>query len=181
MSQPLPEAAGEAAPHPREEVDVWWGSYAGRAMMPSFAVCVLLTAASFWAARHLAPERGLLQLTFTGFASVVWLVQLLRWSHRYFTCNYRLTTRYLYVDRGFMPLVAQRFALRTIRKVDIHCNKLEMALGVGDVWIYFEDSSRPPAVLAGLVQADRAAETIRDTVRKFGEPSSDAIPAKEIP
>jgi hypothetical protein len=171
MSQPPAETARNAAALANEEVDVWWGSYAGRAMMPSFVVCVLLTAASFWAARHLAPERFLLPLTFTGFASVVWLVQLLRWGHRFFTCNYRLTTRYLYIDRGFKPLVAQRFDLRTIRTVEVRHNKLENLLGVGNVWVYFDDYSRTPAVLAGLVQAHRAAEIIRATVSKFGKPT----------
>jgi hypothetical protein len=168
MSQPQAETARDAAALSNEEVDVWWGSYAGRAMMPSFAVCVLLTAASFLAARHLAPDRGLLQLTFTGFASVVWLVQLVRWSHRFFTCNYRLTTRCLYIDQGFKPLVAQRFALQTIRTVEVRYNKLENLLGVGKVWVYFDDYTRSPAVLAGLAQAHRAAEIIRASVKKFG-------------
>jgi hypothetical protein len=165
MSQP-PSDAASAAVHPDEEVDVWWGSHAGRALTPSFVVCVLLTVASFVAAQHLAPERGLLQLTFTGFASVVWLVQLVRWGHYFFTCNYRLTTRYLYVDCGFRPLVACRFALRTIRTVEVRCNKWEKLLGIGSVWVYFEDSSQPPVVLTALVQPRQAAALIRETVKK---------------
>ena len=28
---------------PAEEIDVWWGSYAGRAMLPGFLLCLLLT------------------------------------------------------------------------------------------------------------------------------------------
>jgi hypothetical protein len=169
MSQPLPDAAvREAAAPTHEEVDVWWGSYAGRAMTPSFVVCGLLTAACFVAAQHLAPERGWLQLTFTAFASVVWLVQMLRWCHRFFTCNYRLTTRYLYVDRGFMPLVAQRFALSTIRTVQVEHNPWAKFLDFGNVRVYFEDNSQPPVVLAALVQPQQAAEILRKTIKKHG-------------
>jgi hypothetical protein len=161
MSRPPADA-------PLEEIDVWWGSYAGRAMMPSFAVCVLLTAACLVAARQLAPERGLLQLTFTALASTVWLVQLLRWCHRFFTCNYRLTTSYLYIDRGFRPLVARRFALATIRAVEVQQNRWEQLLGVGNVRVYFEDAKQPPAVLPALVRPDDVAAIIRGALKTTG-------------
>ena len=91
-----------------KEVDVWWGSYAGRAMGPSFAVCVAMTAVIYFATRWWVPHRGWLQLTFAALAGSLWLVQLARWGHRFFTWNYRLTTRFLYVDRGLYPLKAQR-------------------------------------------------------------------------
>ena len=43
-------AAVDAPSGPAEEVDVWWGSYAGRAMAPSFAVCICLTALIYFGA-----------------------------------------------------------------------------------------------------------------------------------
>lgn len=170
MSQPVPQTVAPPLSAPvGEEVDVWWGSHCGRAMAPSFVVCVLLTVAGFNVARQVAPERGLLQLVFSCFATLVWLVQLLRWGHRFFTCNYRLTTRYLYVDRGFRPLVARRFPLGEICRIEVRESKLENFLGVGDVWVYCEGNPRPPVVLAGMVQPHGAAQRIRDTVKKYAE------------
>src|SRR5262249_42686499 len=101
-----------------EEVDVWWGSYAGRAMLPSFAVCTVLTALISFVTHWWVHERGWLQLNFFGLAGAVWLVQLTRWGRRFFTWNYRLTTRWLYVDRGHWPLKAQRFEVRNVARVE---------------------------------------------------------------
>jgi len=161
---PPPESARRAA-----ETDLWWGSYAGRTMTFSFAVCVLLTALIYAGVHTLVHERGWLQLAFGGFASALWLVQLTRWCHRFFTYNYRLTTRFLYVDRGFLRLIAQRFALEGIDSVEVRSSKVGAALGVGDVWVFLEDPVQPAAVLEGLVAPQRAVELIRDAVRKARE------------
>src|SRR4051794_2508208 len=112
MSAPLAARPAEdrAAP-PAGETDVWWGSYAGRAMAPSFAVCAVLTIPLYWGVHAVLPERWGLQPPFGGLAALLWLVQLARWSARYFPRNYRLTTRRLYVDRGFRRLVARRWDL----------------------------------------------------------------------
>jgi hypothetical protein len=170
MSQP-PDASTATA-RPREEVDVWWGSCAGRTLTPSFIVCGLLTAAWYVAARELVPERYLQQLAFSTLASLLWVVQLLRWGHRFFTWNYRLTTRYLYIDRGFRPLVARRHALTTIRAVKVVRSRWQKLLGIGDVCVYFQDAGQAPAVLAALVHPDAAADVLRQAVEKYGQEPS---------
>jgi hypothetical protein len=155
--------------NPYAEVDVWWGSYAGRAMMPSFAVCIALTALIYLGARWWVPERGWLQLTFFALASAVWLIQLARWGYRFFTWNYRLTTRFLYVDYGLTRMGGQRFALRTVDRLEARYNLLERVLGIGDLWVWFDEAMKPPAVLKALKSPRAVAETIRTVVRKARE------------
>jgi hypothetical protein len=156
-------------PAGKEEVDLWWGSYAGRTLTPSFAVCLLLTVAIYAAVHELVPERGWTQLAFVVAAGIVWAVQLARWCHRFFTCNYRLTTRYLYVDSGIRPLVARRVALRSIDRLEVRCNRLGTWLDVGDVWAYVKDTPTLPVVLRGLHHPHKACELIRAAVCKTNE------------
>jgi hypothetical protein len=162
---PVDRGPTDQSPHRAEEVDLWWGSYAGRAMLPSFAVCAVLTVLILWGARSWVPARGWQQLTFFGLAGAVWAVQLTRWGRRFFTWNYRLTTSRLYVDRGVWPLKAQRFDLSTVARVEVNGSPLAKRLGIGDVWVWFDDAT-PPVVLEALVAPRRAAETIREAVRK---------------
>jgi hypothetical protein len=149
-----------------EEVDLWWGSCAGRTMTPSFVFCLLLTVVIYALVHELVRERGWLQLAFVGTAGIVWLVQMLRWCHRFFTCNYRLTTRYLYVDRGIRPLIARRYPLEAIERIEVRGSMLANWLGVGDLWVFFNDAATAPAVLQGLCNPHRAAEVVRAAVTK---------------
>jgi hypothetical protein len=153
----------------QSEVDVWWGSYAGRAMAPSFAVCIVLTALIYGVTRWLVPERGWLQLTFFGLTSAVWLVQLARWAKRFFTWNYRLTTRFLYVDCGLKRSLCRRFAVRTIDRVEVSCNPLGNCLGFGDLYVWLDEAKMPPVILKALKGPRTVAETIRAVVMKARE------------
>jgi uncharacterized membrane protein YdbT with pleckstrin-like domain len=155
-----------------QEVDVWWGSFAGRTLTPSFALCTLLTALIFWGTRTWVAERGWVQLSFFGFAGALWLVQLTRWARRFFSYNYRLTTRFLYVDRGFLSLVAQRLDLRAVQRLQVRADWLQNLLGVGDVEVYLDGDSKPAAVLQGLLAPARAADTLREAVKKARTPDA---------
>src|SRR5579862_6443501 len=132
------------------EVEVWWGSYAGRAMAPSFAVCIALTALIYGGVRWFVPERGWLQFTFFGLASAVWLVQLARWAKRFFTWNYRLTTHFLYVDCGLKRSLCRRFALPPIDRVEVRHTALQKWLGIGDLWVWFGTAKNPPTILKAV-------------------------------
>ena len=161
---PQPQAARRAA-----ETDLWWGSFAGRTMTPSFVLCLVLTALIYAGVHTWVHERGWVQLAFGGFASALWLVQLTRWCHRFFTYNYRLTTRFLYVDRGLIPIVGRRLPLERIDRVEVRSSKLGAALGVGDVWVFPDDAGQPPLILEGLAAPGRPVELIQDAVRKARE------------
>jgi hypothetical protein len=153
----------------QEELDLWWGSYSGRAMVPSFVVCLGLTVVLYVCTSWWVPQRGWLQLTFTVFAGLLWLIQFGRWAHRCFTYNYRLTSRYLYVDRGFWPLVARRFALTAIGRVECKARPLDGWLRIGDVQVWLANEANAPVVLRALLSPRSAAETIRSAVKKAGE------------
>ncbi|HYV34352.1 MAG TPA: hypothetical protein VE988_01530 [Gemmataceae bacterium] len=170
MTVPLADTAAQEEPSRfGDELDLWWGSYAGRAMMPSFAVCIALTVLIFFGTRLWVPQRYWFQWTFSGVASALWIVQLARWGHRFFTWNYRLTTRFLYQDRGVKPLIARRYALPTISRVEVRNNALDKWLGIGDLWICFDDTDQPAAVLKALVAPRTAAGIIREAIKKARE------------
>ena len=174
MSAPAVPSPSPSLPRPEpcpgaEEVDLWWGSFAGRTLTPSFAVCVLLTAGIYVLVQELVRERGWLQLAFVAAAGAVWLVQLVRWAHRFFTWNYRLTTHYLYVDNGIWPLIARRLTLQSIDRVEVRSSKLARWLGVGDLWVFVKDTATPPVILQGLCHPRHAADLIRAAVRKATE------------
>ncbi len=86
--------------------DLAWRGYSGWAMLPSFLVCVALTA--FLQLGNLPSEdaRGMLErIGWWGVFALtlaVWAVQLFRWFYRGATYTYRLTPERLYGDRGFL-------------------------------------------------------------------------------
>src|SRR5215471_21703691 len=72
-SKPAPEEPSPLPPSPpAEEVDLWWGSYAGRTMLPSFLVCLLATALIGWLTWLLLPGH-LVKFAFFGLAGALWL------------------------------------------------------------------------------------------------------------
>jgi hypothetical protein len=164
FARPTPSPASTAVPI-AEEVDLWWGSYAGRTMTPSFLVCGLLTGLTTWAAWYFVP-RAWVQLSALAAASVIWLVQLARWGARFFGWNYRLTTRRLFAVRGIRRLTVAAVDLADIAGVRVKRNWLERQLGVGRVIVERPDVRQPPLVLAGVCHPQRAADLIADAVRR---------------
>src|SRR5437588_6255394 len=85
-----------------QEVDIWWGSYAGRSMWPSFLACLLVTGGLAWGAWYLWSYQDyhpqLLRLGVYCLAAWTWLIQLIRLGYRTVTFNYRLTTARLFLD-----------------------------------------------------------------------------------
>jgi hypothetical protein len=151
---------GEAPASLSEETDVWWGSYAGRSMTPSWAVCVLLTGLIIGGAWALVP-RTFLQATILGVAGAVWLVQGLRWGYRLFGYNYRLTTRRMYCDRGFLYNGFASMDLTDIASVEVKRTWLDRLLGVGRVWLVARERARPPLVLDSVRRPLVVAKKIR--------------------
>lgn len=146
-----------------EEVDVWWGAYAGRTMWPSFVVCVLLTAAIAALAWHFydayqAHPRLMRYLAY-GLTGVVWVSQLGRWLYRTVSVTYRLTTRRLFRDHGFHHPDAGWVELPRLRRVEVVYGSLERKLGIGRLYVYSEDRPRP-LVLEGVRDPERVATRI---------------------
>jgi hypothetical protein len=165
--QPCGQGA-EAGSDAEQETDVWWGSYAGRAMVPSFLVCGLLSAAFAVGAWYIAdafpdipyPPRYLAYVL----TALVWLVQMLRWGYRTVTINYRLTTRRLFRDDGFTK-PSRVVELARMKAVAVEqLGPLARRLGIGRLRIDAEET--PPLVLDAVRQPEAVAEQIRGTAAR---------------
>jgi hypothetical protein len=165
-----PVRAGHAPATAPEELDVWWGSYSGWTMAPSWAACVLLTGLIAWGAWVLVP-RGFVQGTVLGLAGGLWLAQGFRWAYRVFGYNYRLTNRRLYRDRGFLYTEFAALDLAAVASVVVKRSGADRLVGVGQVWVVPEDKAKGPLVLEGVGRPLDVAQAIREAVHAAREPT----------
>src|SRR5581483_5645151 len=112
-----------------QETDVWCGAYAGRSMIPMFALCTLVSVnisiiiGWAWDEERLDPQIMWHMAVFL--IAAVWFFPLCLWIHRTLSYNYRLTNRYLYRDRGFYPPTTERVDLACITRVEVEYTLLE--------------------------------------------------------
>lgn len=179
----LPELA-ERAPLPPvpaagEEVDVWWGAYAGRTLLPAVLTAVAATVVLAVAARLLGriyqlPPTSARYLT-EAVGGVLWLVLASRWLARLVTLNYRLTTRRLFVQRGFYGGPPPGIPLTRIEHVTVAQAPAEHWLGVGRVLVMADGTT---TVLEGVRHPKHVAALIRSQVdlarREEGLPAEPA-------
>jgi len=153
-----------------EEIDVWWGSYAGRTLLPSFAVCVLLTLVVIVAAVYIQRRYDLdpLAVRYAAYAvaALIWLVQLAQWSYRVLTFSYRLTTRRFLLERSFFNSLRATVDLRRITRVEVAQRPLERMLGVGRINIIEEEKSVPSIELCGVCRPETVANMIREQAKQ---------------
>ena len=152
-----------------EEVDLWWGGYSGWALVPGIVLCLALTGligVGTWAWMH----RGWMQLAFLGLGSALWLVQGLRWGHRYFSFSYRLTTRRLFYEAGFWAPERLQVDLAHIAGVAIKQNSLEKILHVGRIVLCLEGHAPKPLVLGGVRHPHEIAAFLRERAHKSRNP-----------
>ena len=147
-----------------EEVDVWWGSYSMATMVPSLLLCLLLTGLIVWVAWKFVP-RGYVQGTVLGLTGAVWFVQGVRWAYRVFGYNYRLTTRRVYSDHGFLYRDYAAMDLEAV--VDVHVKRswTQRLLGVGQVWLVPKDQAKAALVLDGVRRPGSVADRIAERVK----------------
>jgi hypothetical protein len=170
-------------PEETQEVDVWWGSYAGRTMLPSFVLCGLLTAgiaaaASYaWLDYHLPPLA--VRYSAYGLTGIIWLVQLVRWGLRVLVLSYRLTNRRLFLARSFTGAPFLQVDLGRVAGVEVFRTAMQRRLGVGRLEIYGETAGVPLLVLEGVADPERMAEEIRVLAQKARErqPAGASAPA----
>ena len=90
------------------EQDIAWCPYSGKAMLPSFIVCGVLSIALLTSGWFFEDIRGIGQdygsLIFFQITIAIWLVQGCRWLYRGSTYVYRLTNKHLYIDVGFCTI-----------------------------------------------------------------------------
>lgn len=162
---PLPAAAPAEVPPPRadheEEVDIWWGAYSIRTMVPTFILCGILTAGIILLAVLLWEEAHpqVIWHATMGLVIAVWIYALARCAYRMAALNYRLTTHHLFRDRGFRQPDDGVVLLARVRQVVVERNAWEQLLGIGKVRILADHEE--PLVLEGVRHPEVIAEEIR--------------------
>lgn len=159
------ELGPAAAPAPaRQEIDLWWGSWSGWTMLPSILISVVLTGLIVgWAWTFV--DRRFVQLTVWTLAGCIWLVQILRWSLRYFGCNYRLTTRRLILYQGHLRTVFVILPLNSIQQVRIVPYSHSRWTGVKRLLIRTQER-KGEIELGGVAEPQRVADLIREASGK---------------
>ncbi len=161
MAAPLPDKT--------EETDIWWGSYAGRTMLPGFLLCLLLTIVLLALDGYLGSQNmrsDLISSAMVGLAGALWLFHGTRWIYRTIAINYRLTNRRLLYTRGFKLPDGRTIELTQVTDVSVACGPIERLLGVGRIAIQVQDGNAAPLVLDGVPNPERVARTIRKRVRQ---------------
>jgi membrane protein YdbS with pleckstrin-like domain len=161
----MPQAAHAGEPMADEEVEVWWGSYAARTMLPSFVVCLVLTVLIDLVCWLLLP-RPFLRWSVVSLTGLVWLVQLLRWLRRILGYNYRLTDRRLFVEHGLVAPVTAEAELTRVKALKVGRGYLNRLLGVGRVAVYLDDDAQLPLILDGVRQPGQIRDLIARQVAK---------------
>jgi membrane protein YdbS with pleckstrin-like domain len=159
---------GEAAVPEEQEVDVWWGSYAGRTMAPDFVVCGLLTAATLGLAWYFRTWHGgnVVRTVALALTALLWLVQVGSATYRVVAVNYRLTTQRLFYDYGFFWPIRHEVDLAKIAQVLVERGPLERLMGVGRIRVLLEGSAMPPIVFEGVRNPEHVAAEIRRKVER---------------
>jgi hypothetical protein len=159
----IAEPADQVSGNPRddsEEVDVWYGSYAGRAMLPRFMQLALLSGLIIAVAWSLGAWRGSNVVRYTALAIIValWLALALVWIKRFLGLNYRLTTKRLFYQFGFHHPGRPGTELRRIRQVAVEANRIERLLDVGRLRIFLDQGA--PLILEGVQHPFHVAKQI---------------------
>ncbi len=165
-AQPVPpNGTGEkAVAELAEETDLWWGSYSMATMVPSLLVCLLLTGLIAWTAWKIVPH-GYVQGTVLSLTGAVWMVQGGRWALRVFGYNYRLTTRRVYADRGFIYKDFAAVELNQVTTILVKRSWTQRLLGVGQIWIVPRDKGKTTLMLDGVRRPSSVADRIAERVK----------------
>lgn len=147
-----------------QETDVWYGGYAGRAMLGSFLACLGLTAAALWGlsrySQLASSQRDALQMAVTALLGATWLFQTFRWGYRKLATSARLTTRRFFYDRGFLYRDCQVVDLTRLGRVEVRRNLWERCLGLGRLHVFGEGNSQP-LIFNGISQPTKIADRLR--------------------
>jgi len=161
---PSPNEGKESAGSVSDEVDLWWGAYAGRTMLPSFILCFLLTVfiaadswfMGIWQGFH--PARYTVQ----ALVGILWLIQGARCVYRAVWTDYRLTTRRIYRGDGIYRRVSRAVDLASVSRVVVESSPLERLVGVGRIHIFLPGIAQPSLGREG----GRNPKQIADQIRK---------------
>jgi hypothetical protein len=157
------------------EVDLWWGSYSGRALMPGIVAALLLSLIIAGVAFYewLIYDLPKLPVRYSAYALIglVWAVFGLRAGHLLLTNTYRLTTRRVWRERPLINIPADRhLELTQITSVILEKKALQKLLRIGQIRLV-ADPKDEGLVLDGVFRPDHVAALIRKEVERARNPS----------
>jgi hypothetical protein len=177
------DGLGGLAPLPSEpgqEVEIWWGGYAARTMLPAFTLCGLLTLSVLLIGR-LVWEESAVPHTLVGhlvlyLVLVIWVVVLVRWAYLTVSITYRVTSHRLYHQRGFGHPAPEPIELARVSAVRVEQKIWERWVGVGRLRIETDDGKA--TTLIGIRTPEHvAAEALKfvGQIRAQGKGTPQAI------
>jgi uncharacterized membrane protein YdbT with pleckstrin-like domain len=147
-----------------QEVDIWWGSYSARALLPALllsALCTLLVLGAVWFLGNREVQVLLLWVVVA-----LWLLQILWWARRLLGSNYRLTSHRLFMVRGVFGPHYLEVDLARVSQVQVKRKMFDRMLKVGRVVLKLRGQRRESIVLEGVQDPDRVAAAIRATIAR---------------
>ena len=161
----LRDGTGAAAgtEHASEDV-LWQGSYSGRAMLGSWLLVLLATAALIGFGVWLNDPTAWMAVA--GICVAAWAVVGLVMGYRKVSVRYILRQERLIHEKGILKRVTDR--IETIDIDDVTCEQgfVERFLGVGTIRIHSSDRTHPELPLPGIADVNHVAEMIDDIRRK---------------
>lgn len=137
-------------------------------MLPSFVVCIALTVTLLTGGWFFDDIRGIGQefgsLIFFQLTAAIWIVQILRLFYRGSMYVYRLTPRFLFVDRGFLHNPEPPVDLAKVTHVICGSNLLNRFSGVG--WVEIVATGEEPVTLTGILHPAAFVKMIESVVGK---------------
>lgn len=171
-AQPTKTAVAARLPKPDPvsaidgEIDVHWGGYAGRDLVPSTVFCAALAAGWVLYLVPLLPAGWHWAELVYGLPGALVAFQLVRWGYRTAAFHYRVTNRRLFHHRGRLYGRAGAVDLASVATVRVQQHLVDWLLGIGRVRLTFDRDSQPPVVLEGVAQPKRLAAVIERTMRQ---------------
>lgn len=154
---------------PDQEVDIWWGAYSTRTMLPTFLLSILLSVniglLTGWLWDEELAHPQLMWHLAVLLIALVWVFPLLLCGYRAVTYTYRLTTHRLFRDRGLHCPADGEVPLDRVRRVGVGFTSLERLVGVGQVWVEY-DGGTAPLVLNGVYDPQPVADLIQAQAAK---------------
>ena len=150
------------------EPDLAWRGYSGWTLLPSSVVCIalsvlLLTGSWFFDdIRRIGREFG--SLIYFQLTVAIWIVQLSRLFYRGSMYVYRLTPRFLFIDRGFLYNPDPRVDLTKVAHVISGGNMLNRLVGVG--WVEIVAMGGAAVKLTGITRPAEFVKEIESAVGK---------------
>ena len=150
------------AGNPRNEEELWSGTYSPKAMVgPAIALAILTVGGGVAASFAGPPGWAVLGIA----AIVLWSLLALVILYRRLTVRYRLTTYRLFHETGLLSRTRDRTEVIDINDVTLRQGLIERIFNVGTIHVQSSDITNPNLDMRGIEDVRRVTDLIDDTRR----------------